>query len=148
MNSRSKATLFLMEQLIVIAVFALCAAACVRILFSSYSIAIEARDIENAIRISENAAESYKAVCGDLGKMLELLSVSTAELSVGSGEVAIYYDKDLLPCFEADKQAVYLLRIVADRGFDSPDRLLGAQLTVEKLNGDEIIAFPLAARWG
>jgi len=44
MVRRSRSTLFLMEQLIVIAVFAICAAACVKILTTSYFMAKQTRD--------------------------------------------------------------------------------------------------------
>ena len=73
MNTRSKSTLFLIEQLIVIAVFALCAAACIAILAHSFFTAEETRDMSNALLRAENAAEAFKATGGDLDAVADII---------------------------------------------------------------------------
>ena len=61
MKWRSRSTLFLMEQLIAIAVFAICAAVCVKILFVAHQKTVDAVDTRYALIIAENAAEIFKA---------------------------------------------------------------------------------------
>ena len=73
MNTRSKSTLFLIEQLIVIAVFAISAAACITILTSAYFTSVESRDIKNAILVAENVAETFKATNGSPESIAGLL---------------------------------------------------------------------------
>ncbi|MCL1819819.1 MAG: hypothetical protein FWG36_04075 [Oscillospiraceae bacterium] len=100
MNRRSKASLFLLEQLIVILVFALCAAACVRVFVFSYTTANNTRDTSNALLIAESAAEAFKFTGGDIGRTTSILSGAA-----GSGE--IHYDGDWKP--SAKSEAVYSL---------------------------------------
>ena len=140
MNRRSRSTLFLMEQLIVVATFALCAAACVRILTSSYFMATETRDINNAIRAAETGAECYKAVSGNIGEMARILGGHAVSID-GAAAAVMYYDKEWEACNEQD--AYYMLRIVS--GDTGPAALSSGELSVEKLTGEEILAFPVAA---
>ncbi|MCL1843269.1 MAG: hypothetical protein FWF79_05610 [Defluviitaleaceae bacterium] len=85
MKERSGFALFLTEQLIVIAVFAICAAVCVKILSVAHTKTVDAVDTRLALVIAENAAEHFKAT--------------------GFGEIpqkiSYFYDADLnpaLPC--------------------------------------------------
>jgi len=145
MSRRSKSTLFLIEQLIVVAVFAICAAACVRILTASYFMATEANDMSNAVRVAESGAESYKAVSGDMAKTAEILEGNSVIID-GEAGVIVYYDNDWRVCGEAD--AYYVLRLVSLSDTSGPQSLLSGELSVGKLSGEEIIAFPVAARGG
>ena len=132
-----------MEQLIVIAVFAICAAACVRILVASYLMATEGRDMSNAIRAAESGAECYKAVSGDVVKMAEIMGGNSAE--TGSGATAIvYYDKNWSVCDE--QYAEYILRAIRENRLMGSTVLLSSELSVEKLSGEVIITIPVAAR--
>ena len=139
MNRRSKSTLFLMEQLIVVATFAICAAACVKILASSYFIASETRDINNAIRAAQTGAECYKAVSGDIGEMARILDGYTFSVD-GADSVVMYYDNNWEACGEANAQ--YVFRLVS--GAPGPASLQTGELSVAKLIGEEIIAFSVA----
>lgn len=141
---RSKSTLFLMEQLIVIAVFSICAAACVKILTSSYYTAKDTRDIGHAILAAENGAECYKAREGDIGKVAGILGGSLG--SVDSKEAAIvYYDKNWAVCSESD--AAYIMRIVAQAPGSGKARLASGEISVDRVGDDGItlISFPVAA---
>ena len=145
MNRRSRSTLFLMEQLIVIAVFALCAAACVRILASSYIMTTQASDTSNAIRVAESSAECYKAVSGDLSKMVDILGGSVLSTE---DTALIYYDKSWNVCDESDLQVYYLLRLDNEASQLDNLPLVEGVLTVEKSSVEEIISFPVTAiRW-
>ena len=141
--NRSRSTLFLMEQLIVIATFAVCAAACIKILAASYFMATETRDMSNAIRAAENSAECYKAVSGDVGKTALIMGGIPANVD-GSDAAVVYYDKDWRVCGE--QGAVYVLRLVDKSPATGLAALASGDLSVEKLTGEEIIAFSVAAR--
>ena len=140
---RSKSTLFLMEQLIVIAVFSICAAACVKILTSSYYTAKDTRDIGNAILAAENGAECYKARSGDAGKIAETLGGSLGSVDNNTA-IIVYYDKGWAVCGESD--AFYVMKIVEKARDGMGVRLISGELSVERLYDDEItlIAFPVA----
>ena len=143
MNQRSRSTLFLMEQLIVVAIFAICAAACVRILTASYFMATETREMSNAIRTAESSAECYKAVSGDIGKAAQVLGGSSVSID-GSAAAVVYYNKDWRVCGEGE--AHYVLRLVSGGDAAGAAKLLPGELSIEKLTGEEIIAFSVAAR--
>ena len=147
MKERSKSTLFLMEQLIVIAVFALCAAACVRILASSYLMAVESRDKLNAIRAAESGAECFKAVSGDAVKLAEIIG-GTYENIDGSAMVVVYYNNEWDVCDMTDQNVRYILRLVIDDSAEQLSTLSSGELIIEKSTGERIIAIPVAARGG
>jgi len=143
MNKRSRSTLFLIEQLIVVAVFAICSAACARILTSAYFTAKESKDLSNAVLVAENAAESYKAVAGDIGKVVELLGgISTT--AGDSATAVIYYDKHWQVC--AIEEADYSLSVISEEPGPRSPGLLSGEIRVEKLTGQELAALKVAAR--
>jgi len=143
MSRRSGSTLFLMEQLIVVATFAICAAACLKIMTASYFMAIDTRDMGNAIRAAETGAECFKATSGDIEKTAGLLSGAAVNIG-GEAAVLVYYDEEWQ--ISSDKSAVYILRIISVSPTGGPVTLRSAELTVEKTTGDRIIGFPVAAR--
>jgi len=73
-KEKSKSTLFLIEQIVVIAVFAICAAVCVRIIVSAYMMTSDAVDTRNALTIAESAADGFKAFDGDAALVFAVLS--------------------------------------------------------------------------
>ena len=143
MNNRSRSTLFLIEQLIVIAVFALCAAACTRILTAAYFSARDSRDMSNALHAAESAAESYKATGGDIGKVAEIMGGISGSVD-GSKAAIVYYDDQWFVCSEGN--ASYKLLLVNERLLTDDAQLLSGELSVEKLSGEAILAFTVAAR--
>ena len=141
MNNRSRASLFLMEQLVVILVFAICAAACVRIFVGSYLMAGESRDRKNALLLAENIAESFKAAAGDLIVLQDILQ---AEGSFGEMEFTLYYNSKLEPVVASRTTYIISLKILPSR-----DQITGLhirQLEVRNTEGMELISFPVAAR--
>ena len=143
MNRRSRSTLFLMEQLIVVATFAICAAACVKILTASYFMATGARDIGNAVRAAETGAECFKAVSGDIAKTAEILGGSSVSIG-GSTAAVVYYDTDWRTCGESEAQ--YILRLVSGGAAGGPVAPQQGELSVGTMDGEEILAFAIAAR--
>jgi len=146
MNARSRSTLFLIEQLIVVAVFAICAAACVRIITSAYYTARDSRDVNNAIHAAESGAECFKAVAGDIGKTADILG---GRVSDAGGEPAalVYYNAKWQVCAEADADASYMMRLTGAAAAPKTGSplLVSGELSVIRLTGEELIAFPLAA---
>jgi len=140
-DSRSKSTLFLIEQLIVVAVFAICSAACVRIMTFAFFTAQDSRDVKNAILVAELGCESYKAVSGDIGKVAEILGGKRDSVD-GADAVVVYYDRQWQVC--AEDNANYALRLVNKKPSLASSYLIIGELSVEKSTGEGLIAFELA----
>ena len=130
---RSKAPLALMEQLVMVLVFALAAALCVQVfvLSDQTSRRNEARD--RAVLEAQNAAEELKSVHGDFQQMTELY--------VGSWNGRLWgrsYDEN----WKKDNGTAYHLLVVpADGG----DPMLGtAEVMVYTEEGDLLFSLPAA----
>jgi len=145
MAQRSKSTLFLIEQLIVIAVFAICAAACISIFTAAYFYTNDSVAAGNAVIKAESAAEIFKATGGDHVAVAEILSGSSG-VSGDAASVMLFFDSDWQIC--GSYEASYLLKL----SIDSNDRvhpgfsLISGTLTVEKITGEQLVSFPLTAR--
>ena len=133
-----------MEQLIVIAVFAICAAACVKILTSSYFTAKDTRDISNAIIAAENGAECYKASEGDIGKVAEILGGRLGVID-DRAAVIVYFD-DNWTIIGGEKEAAYLMYIVDRAQGYGNAKLSSGELFVDRIYDNEttLITFPVA----
>ncbi len=135
---RSKAPLVLMEQTVMVLVFALAAAVCVRafVLSDSLSKANAARDA--AVLRAESAAEIYKN-CRGSG------SAAAARYggSVKDGVWTVYWDDAWKRVKTAD-DAAYRLRIRPRTSEYS--RMRGAEVKLVSLgkSGEQLISFPLA----
>lgn len=143
MNNRSRSTLFLIEQLIVIAVFAICASACVKILTDAYFTANKTRDMSNALLAADSSAECFKSVSGDLEKVARLVG-GTAGNADGAGIVVVYYDKDWTVCGE--DAACYKLSLISGKPGEDAGNLSSGELSVVKLTGEELVSFTVLAR--
>ena len=151
MSGRSRSSLFLMEQLIVITIFAVCASVCVKIFIGSFLMANDTRDMNHALVAAKNCAECYK-VYADLEKTAAVLSGRECSLD-GAQAVAVYYDKKWKVCDLTE--AAYALRLNAPPlNASSPGAAAGdiaglpllCELSVEKITGEEIVGFTVAAR--
>lgn len=143
MSNRSRSTLFLIEQLIVIAVFALCAAACVTILTDAYFTANRSRDVSNALLAAESSAEAFKAASGDLGTVAHLMG-GVQENVGGAAAVAVYFDKQWQVCGES--LANYRLHLVTGGPERSAILTSGDISVVNLLTDEELVAFSVVAR--
>jgi len=143
MNQRSRSTLFLIEQLIVVAVFAICSAACVRILSSAYLNARYTKDVTNAVLIAKSGAESFKAFAGDIGKTAEVLG-GAANNTGGGSEAIVYYDKHWNVC--GKDNASYIFHLIAGKPTGSVPSLLSGEVLVERLTGESLVSFTVAVR--
>ena len=147
MTHRSKSTLFLIEQLIVIAVFAVCAAACIRILTSAYFTANDSQATSHAVLRAESAAEVFKATDGDLVAVANVIGATSGSGTFGSGNIVVYYDSSWQVSGEAD--ASFVLNLVSNASQNQHGlTLITGDLTVTKITGEELVAFPVATRGG
>lgn len=77
-----KATLFLMELVIVIFFFSICAAICVNVFGSAQQMADNSKNLSRAAEEARSAASCYKAAEGDLEETALLLNGISMEDSV------------------------------------------------------------------
>ena len=125
---RSKSSLFLIEQIIVIAVFAICAVVCVKIFAESHIISSTGADINNALLLAKSGAESFKAAPNDTDVIAELLGVN---LNRQYGQLFAYYDNTWRPCDAED--ALYILSFMPYDGTGDEASLAFCRLTVEQI---------------
>ena len=145
MTHRSKSTLFLIEQLIVIAVFAICAVACISILTSAYFTASDSTATSHAILAAEGGAEVFKLTGGDVDAVARVLGGSSGIAGSGGTFVTVFYDSLWQVCGEAGSS--YVLHITAVANPDHNEfTLKTGELTVGKTTGEELVAFSVAAR--
>ena len=130
---RSKTPLAMMEQLLMLLVFALAALVCLQVfVFSGQtSRRNEARD--RAVLEAQNAAEELKSLRGDMALAAKLYGGSC------DGQTWSWtYDEN----WERDGGDAY--RVLVTRS-DSGEPLLGAaQVTVSTAEGDQLFALPVA----
>ena len=137
MHNRSKSTLFLMELLIAILVFALCAAVCVKTFVTSHMMVLESKDRNNALIIAENCAEVHKALRGELE---EASTVLGGRVSENGNTLVVYYDKKWQVCEEKD--SAYTLSLTNR----NEAALVLGDISVLEASGREILSFTAAAR--
>jgi len=137
MTGRSRAALSLIEKLIVIVVFALCASACAGIFVESYIMSGDARDLNHALVAAKNGAERYKAY-GDPHETAESLGGSVS--GAAGDPIVVYYDEGWR--VSGEDGASYVMRL---RRIDG-EPLFIRELSVGKVTGEEILSFTVAAR--
>ena len=144
MNNRSRSTLFLIEQLIVVAVFAIFAVVCISILTAAFSYAGDTKATAHALIAAESSAEVFKATGGDINAVADIIGGVKRTDGSGSAAIVVFYDSSWQASSEAG--ARFVLNLIVDTPSNSSDvDLITANLTVCKINGDELIAFPIAA---
>ncbi|MCL2057186.1 MAG: hypothetical protein FWH02_08235 [Oscillospiraceae bacterium] len=139
MNIRARVSLFLIEQLAAVTIFAVCAAVCASIFAQAYFTAADARDLNYALLAAKNAAEAYRS-SGSPEAAARQLGAHTAS---SPDEAAVYYDSDWRICTEAE--AAYVLRMAS---VDDDSAVLLCSLSVQRKSGTEIIAFTVASDRG
>ena len=135
----SRSTLFFIELLIVILLFALCAAVCLNLFVAADRMSNDSDDLNHAVLLTKTAAGCYKAADGDLTVWCRLMNAS--EYSVNNDTATIYYDAQWQQAAEAHTDGFYL-RITskpAPTSFGSFS-LCEADIIVGQSNGEEIFA--------
>ena len=136
---KGRSSLFLIEQLIVIAVFAICAAVCVKIISTAYAMTNDAVDARRALIVAENAAESFKAFEGDAHGVIEFLNGAQR----GDNMLFIRYDENWQPLSEGNASFI-LWMLVND---DENSRVIFADIYVTRLiDNEELVRLTTAVR--
>ncbi len=135
-KSRSvKSSLFLMELIIAIFFFALCAAICLRIFALAYTMNQSSRNLDQAVYKAESIAEIYKSTGGNLAE--------TAVIYGGSGVVTvkslrISFDKEWKPVLQG-KDVSFELELA----IDEVPFLKSGWITLIKKDGEVIFRLPV-----
>ncbi len=101
---KNKTSLLLMEQLVMVLVFALAAALCLGVFVEADRISRETARRDEAVLIAQNAAELLKATSGDVEQTLAILGSAAADYRLeienlesgspllGKAEIRIYLE--------------------------------------------------------
>lgn len=135
---RSKAPLALMEQMVMILVFALAAALCLRAFVLSDSLSKENTRQDDAVLLAQNAAEVYKACRGDGTAAAEMLGGE-----VSQGVWSSFYTEDLTAAANREN-AAYMVAVLPEQT-DVPG-LGRAVAAVFEADGSESL-FELDVAW-
>ncbi len=122
-NTRSKTSLFLIEMMLMVLVFALCSAVCVRIFAYSQQLSRDSRNLSNACIVAQSAASCYKVERGDIERTIEAIG------GKASGTNRCYYDGDWRHA--SPDAAVFVLAINESGGV--------AEIDIRKINADKAI---------
>lgn len=87
---RSKAPLVLMEQMVMLLVFALAAALCMQAFVKSDQLSRQIVDRDQAVSLCQNAAEALRAAKGDFSRAAELLEAGEYD----EDSLKIHYTED------------------------------------------------------
>jgi type II secretory pathway pseudopilin PulG len=140
-TGQSKSVLFLIEQLVVIFIFAICSAICISIFVESFLIGKSSLEVNNAIRVAGNGAESYISAGGDVDLAVHFLG-GVNDQAAYNGNLAVYYDEQWEP--SQKEQAFYILNIIKT---DNPaPSLIIADVTVSRVNGENLFDMTIATR--
>lgn len=92
--TRSKAPLAMMEQMVMLLVFALAAALCLQAFVKSDSMSKNGEARDRAVVLCQNAAEALGAAYGDFEETAELLGVPSSYPGWGEEAAVLHYDED------------------------------------------------------
>jgi len=147
-STRSKSTLFLIEQLIVVAVFAICAVACISILTSAFFFAHDSSDTSRALIEAQNSAEIFKATGGDFEAVADLMGGAVNVDGYNRPVLRVFYDRHW-QTVAYEQIGGFVLNIEGETPLAPGDfqrRAVMGELSVSRVAGDSLIAFPVAAR--
>ena len=134
---RTKQTLVLMECIVMIMVFSLCAVICVKAFVWANETAQENKDLSMAMMAVQNAAEAVKGCSGDFAEAAECLGHRSCETE----SMTLCFNENWEAVCE-EEAAFYITGQITDSGMD----LLGqAELLATRQNGTEL--FSLTVCW-
>lgn len=103
-TSSSKSSLFIMELIIVVLFFSICAAICIQVFSTAQVISVRGKAITNGALNVQNMAEVYKASAGDFEETAEILGGT-----VENNTVAIYFNKQWEQTSKEESEYVILM---------------------------------------
>ncbi len=134
---RSKAPLALMEQVVMVLVFALAAALCLQVFVVSNRMSERNKDMDHAVLLAQNTAEMLKA-CGGIEDAAEMMGGDFQQAMWCS-----YYDEAMNPA--ADRTSAYyeVNTLPENSGVEGLEK---AAIEVFRHDGNEAL-FSLTVAW-
>ena len=133
---KNRTTLFFVEQLVMLLVFAMAAAVCIGIFSASSRISQHAEDQDRAVFLSQTAAELLKSCSGDLDA-LEEITGGTIE----ADRLTVFCNRTL----QQDPDGIYQL-VIQKRSGETP--MVGtAAITVARREEPDRILFSVETAW-
>jgi len=130
MINRSKSSLFLIEQLVTIAVFAICAVACLKIISTAYFYSRDSRDVSFATITAKYIAEVFKE--------------APEEFITAMADYTLYFDSDWRRTHSSDAPFIAVFESSNITVYPSHS-LIEGNISVKRANNDELIALNVAA---
>lgn len=134
---RSKTPLALMEQVVMILVFALAAALCLQIFVFSDQISRRNEEIDGAVLLAQNTAETVKR-CGGIEGAAEILGGEIEQMMWSS-----YYHEDLTPALDRESAWYHVDTLPENSGVEG---LGQAHIAVFRFDESEAL-FSLTVAW-
>lgn len=135
---RSKTPLALMEQLVMVLVFALAAALCIQAFAASDRISRTAAARDRAVQLAQSAAEIMKSRGGDLAQA-QSAAMERLGGQLSQGVWYVLYDRDWNEVSDGSAEAVYRLEAQPDSNAEQPK----ADIRVSMEDGKTLIALPV-----
>lgn len=135
-EQKSKSPLALMEQAIMILVFAFAAALCMQAFVKADGLSRELADRDRAVNISQTVAETVKAMEGNLTKAAQSLGGSVKE-----EKLLLYYNKEWKQAEE--NEAAYVLTLICT---ETTRMLTKSEITVTAVKEGALL-FRLPVSW-
>lgn len=136
---RGKAPLALMEQLVMVLVFALAAALCVQAFAVSDRISKTAAARDQAVQLAQSAAEIMKSRGGDMAQA-QSAAMDRLGGQLSQGIWYVLYDRNWNEVSDGSADAVYRLEALPDSNAGQPK----AEIRVSVEDGESLIALPVA----
>ena len=131
----SRSGLLVIELVIAVGVFALCAAICVGLFVQADRVSRDSAALGQAVNVSQNTAERYKTVQGDLEQLAQDLDGTCTE----DGALVLWFDSDWQPV-QAEGEYQMTITPQPAEGYRKAD------LSVQQTGSDEtLFALQLAA---
>ena len=100
---KSKTSLFLMELIITILLFAACGAVCVKLFVTSYVMTKDTVELNESVSIAQGFVEVMRGSDGDIDSVMEHYPEA---IRGGEGFFEVFYDAEVEPC--AFEEAEYV----------------------------------------
>lgn len=127
---KSKTSLFLMELVITIMFFSICAAVCMQLFVKTHVLGQRTRELNHAVCEAQGFAEVMRGTDGSMGQIMEFYPDAVSD---GESFFEVFYDADFTKC-EYDK-AVY----VADVTLSPNGAIQNMDVKIVKLSNYEEI---------
>lgn len=92
---KSKTSLFLMEMIITVLLFAVCSAVCVKFFVLAQTLSTDTRELNESVSLAQGFAEVMRGTDGDIDS---IIAHYPEAVKAGDDFFEVFYDKDFNPC--------------------------------------------------